>query len=60
MSISLMKKREIMRELKEEIEQSNANQKRQILQMIELIYEYRGDFDRDKKLEEALENFLEE
>jgi len=55
-----MKKQEIMRKLKEEIEQSNANQKRQILQMIELIYEYRGDFDRDKKLEEALENFLEE
>ena len=49
-----------MQELKEAIEQSDANQKRQILYMVKLIYEYRGDFDRDKKLEEALESYLEE
>lgn len=56
----MIEKQKIMQELKEAIEQSNANQKRRILYMAKLIYKYREDSNRDEKLEEALKNYLEE
>lgn len=49
-----------MQEIKEAVEQCDPDQRRQIWYMTKLICEFRGDLDRDKKLEKALNSYLEE